>query len=87
MPGRTARLRLWLWQSALAAPCRLAPDCALDALAGEFELSGGAIINVPRHAALACLRRGSEEIGMDDVRQRVRRELRQDACLPLPEKR
>ncbi|PIG31035.1 ATPase family protein associated with various cellular activities (AAA) [Janthinobacterium sp. 35] len=85
MPGRTERLRLW--QGAFAPPCRLAPDCALDALADEFELSGGAIINVLRHAALACLRRGSEEIGMDDVRQGVRRELRQDACLPLAEKR
>lgn len=85
MPGRTERLRLW--QGAFAPPCRLAPDCALDALADEFELSGGAIINVLRHAALACLRRGSEEIGMDDVRQGVRRELRQDACLPLLEKR
>lgn len=85
MPGHTARLRLW--QGALAPPCWLAPDCALDALAGEFELGGSAIINVPRHAALACLLRGSEEIGMDDVLQRVRRELRQDACLPLPEKR
>ena len=85
MPDRAERLRLW--QGAFAPPCRLAPDCALDALADEFELSGGAIINVLRHAALACLRRGSEEIGMDDVRQGVRRELRQDACLPLAEKR
>ncbi|PKB20044.1 ATP-binding protein [Janthinobacterium sp. 64] len=85
MPGRTERLRLW--QGAFAPPCRLAPDCALDALADEFELSGGAIINVLRHAALACLRRGSEEIGMDDVRQGVRRELRQDACLAPLEKR
>jgi hypothetical protein len=85
MPDRAERLRLW--QDAFAPPCRLAPDCALDALADEFELSGGAIINVLRYAALACLRRGSEEIGMDDVRQGVRRELCKDACLPLLEKR
>lgn len=85
MPDRAERLRLW--QDAFAPPRRLAPDCALDALADEFELSGGAIINVLRHAALACLRRGREEIGMDDVRQGVRRELRQDACLPVLEKR
>jgi SpoVK/Ycf46/Vps4 family AAA+-type ATPase len=85
MPGRTERLRLW--QGAFAPPCRLAPDCAFDALADEFELSGGAIINVLRYAALVCLRRGSGEIVMDDIRQGVRRELRKDACLPLPEKR
>ncbi len=85
MPDRAERLRLW--QDAFAPPCRLAPDCVLDVLADEFELSGGAIINVLRYAALACLRRGSEEIGMDDVRQGVRRALRQDACLPLLEKR
>ena len=85
MPDRAERLRLW--QGAFAPPCRLAPDCVLDVLADEFELSGGAIINVLRYAALACLRRGSEEIGMDDVRQGVRRALRQDACHPLLEKR
>lgn len=76
MPGRDERLRLW--QGAFAPPVRLAPDCALEALADEFELSGGAIVNVLRHAALACVRRGGADIALADIRQGVRRELRKD---------
>jgi hypothetical protein len=76
MPGREERVRLW--QGAFAPPCRLAPDCVLDALAGEFELSGGAIVNVLRYAALACVRRGGDEIRLDEIRQGARRELRKD---------
>ena len=81
MPGREERRRLW--QNAFAPPCRLAPDCDFEALAEQFELSGGAIVNVLRYAALACLRRGSEEIGLDDIGQGVRREMRKDGRITL----
>jgi hypothetical protein len=76
MPDASERLRLW--RGMLAQPERLADDVDLPALAEAHELSGGAIANVVRHAAVAALRAGRERIAAADLLQGVARELRKE---------
>ncbi len=76
MPGVDERLQLW--QNAFVQQGRLADGLNLAPLADEFEISGGAISNVLRYAALTALRRGQQSVGMADIRDGVRRELRKE---------
>jgi hypothetical protein len=70
--------RLALWRHAFADPARLDPEVDLAQIAAEFELSGGAIINVLRFASLMCLRRGAARVGACDIRHGIKRELWKD---------
>ncbi|WP_220274708.1 ATP-binding protein [Trinickia dinghuensis] len=81
MPDAQERLRLW--QGAFAAPCKVEPNCDFAALAEQYELSGGAIINVLRYAALTAVRHGQPQIHMNDIRQGIRRELRKDGRISV----
>jgi hypothetical protein len=74
MPGPAERLRLW--RGAFSMPARLDASVDLELLAAEFEMSGGAIVNVLRYASLMALRRGVEQVCMQDIRQGIRREFR-----------
>lgn len=74
MPDAQQRLRLW---RGMLAEHRLAPDVRLDDLAQRHELSGGAMANVIRHAALSALSQGRAQVSDLDLRQGVARELRQ----------
>ena len=76
MPG--ARERLRLWRNAFPDAQRLAPDVDLTALADDYELSGGAIVNILRYAVLAALRNGSRAITRTDLKNGIARELRKD---------
>jgi hypothetical protein len=67
--------RLALWRMAFSQPERLAADVDLVQIADEFEVSGGAIINVLRHASLMCLRRGMVQLTDNDIRHSIRRVL------------
>lgn len=75
-PGVEERLRLW--RGAFAQQGRLPDGLDLVPLAEEFDLSGGAIGNVLRHAALAALRAGAEAVSLADMRAGARRELRKE---------
>ena len=70
--------RLRLWRSAFAQAHRLDADVDLERLARDYELAGGAIINVLRYAALMTLRRGAQLIGQHDIEHGIRRELRKE---------
>lgn len=80
MPGPEQRLQLW--RNAFSSPCRLEPDADLTELAEKYELSGGAIINVLRFAALMALRRNAASaqavIKQRDIRQGIEREFRKE---------
>lgn len=79
MPDAEERLRLW--KGAFSQSSRLESAVDLERIAKEFELAGGAIINVVRHASLMALRRGSNLIHLQDIRAGIRRELRKDGKL------
>lgn len=76
MPAAEERLRLW--RKAFRLPEKLAPGIDLEALAEEFELSGGAIANVLRYACLMALHRAGGTIQLADIRHGIGRELRKE---------
>jgi hypothetical protein len=77
MPGADERLRLW--QGLLAPPCRVQPDLSLQGLARDHVLSGGAIANAVRHAALLAVGRGGDGlIGLPELEQGVAKELQKE---------
>lgn len=77
-PMPDAEQRLQLWRGMLPQPGRLARDVDLKTLAEAHELSGGAIANVVRHAAVAARRAERSVIADADLRQGVARELRKE---------
>jgi SpoVK/Ycf46/Vps4 family AAA+-type ATPase len=66
--------RLRLWRQGLSPKAVLAPEVDLAKIAREHALSGGAIMNVIRHASLQALERGSTVLRLDDVTQGIRKE-------------
>jgi hypothetical protein len=76
MPDEAQRLKLW--QGMLDDRQRLGPDVDLPALAAAHELSGGAIANVVRYAAVLARRAGRQQLSAADLEQGVTRELRKE---------
>jgi SpoVK/Ycf46/Vps4 family AAA+-type ATPase len=76
IPGPDERLRLW--RHAFSKPIRLERGADLAQVAERFEVTGGAIVNVLRYAALMALRRGVKTIRLHDITDGIRRELRKD---------
>lgn len=75
MPRPEQRRQLW---SKAFSSVLLEPGVDWRSIADEFELAGGAIINVLRYASLMALRRGVDTVSLHDIRQGIRREFRKD---------
>ena len=75
MPDSEQRLKLWqgMFNKEL-----LGDDVDLPALAEQYELSGGAITNVVRHAAIRALQQNRQWIESDDLIKGITRELRKE---------
>jgi SpoVK/Ycf46/Vps4 family AAA+-type ATPase len=67
--------RLRLWREALPRKAELDARVDLEQLSERFEITGGAIVNVVRHAALQAVSRRSQTILLADLEEGVRREL------------
>lgn len=76
-PMPDAAQRLQLWRGMLPRE-RLAEDVKLQALAEQYELSGGAIANVLRYAALVAAGQQREQIRAAELRAGLARELRKE---------
>ncbi len=66
--------RAELWRRGMPAKAQLAGDVDLDDLAREHTLTGGAIMNAVRFAALAALSEGNRPIARSHLVQAIRRE-------------
>jgi hypothetical protein len=75
MPKPPERLRIW--REALPRRVPLDPRIDLGRIAEQYDLSGGTIMNVVRHASLMAISRGSG-IELDDVEGGVRREFQKE---------
>lgn len=73
MPDAAQRLRLW--QGMFRDPGRLGPDVDLAALAQRYELAGGAMTNVARHAAISATRQGRVHVTQAELLQGIRKEM------------
>ena len=76
VPRQSERLRLWT--EAFPARARLEPRVDLARIAERYDVTGGMIMNVVRHAALMALSRGGDEVLLDDIEESIRRELLKD---------
>lgn len=74
--------RLKLWRDVLSGGTPLASDVDLDRLAEQHELTGGAIANAVRHAAVLALRRGRDRVGHGDLLAGVAGEMRKEGRTP-----
>lgn len=82
MPDAAQRLRLW--QGMLAHTGRVGPDVDLAALAEQHELSGGAISNVVRYAAISAMQAGRAAMSTADLRKGIAKELRKEGRTVTP---
>jgi len=68
--------RLQLWKNAFEGTCELGDDVDLEQLAEDYELTGGAIINVLRYCAMQAIGQGRQRVRHEDILEGVRREFR-----------
>ncbi|MFJ3047910.1 ATP-binding protein [Herbaspirillum chlorophenolicum] len=66
--------RLRLWQNIFPQRRHLADDVNLENLAEENTLSGGALLNVVRYAAMRAERQGRDKVSKDDLLRGVKKE-------------
>lgn len=76
MPAAAQREQLW--RNAFAGVCELEREIDLAGIARDYELAGGAIINVLRHCALGAVRLGHRVVTRDSLIDGIRREYRKD---------
>ncbi|MCK7559689.1 ATP-binding protein [Chitinophaga sedimenti] len=67
--------RRQLWEKSLPASLQPSADIDLRQLAGRFELTGAAILNVMQHASLRAFSRADGQLQLNDVLEGVRKEL------------
>ena len=72
-----AELRLRLWRGVLGSDDRF-DGVDLGGLAEDHVLSGGAIVNVVRYAAILAVSEGRESLTQSDLLEGVRRELQKE---------
>ncbi len=70
--------RLDLWKKAIPDAVTLSDDINLHSIAGKYEISGGAMMNVVRYCLLMTLRRGSKTITLADLEEGIRREYKKE---------
>jgi len=77
-PMPKAADRLQLWRNGLARPILLADDLDLGEIASQYELSGGAIMNVVRYASLMMLAHQGQAISRNDLLDGIRKEFQKE---------
>jgi AAA+ superfamily predicted ATPase len=70
--------RLMLWQKAFSGACSLSSAIDLYSIAENYELAGGAIINVLRYCAMAAVQRGDTVVQKQELITGIRRELKKE---------
>ncbi len=70
--------RLHLWQAAFTPPLALHPEVNLEKIAYDYEITGGAILNVLRYCALKALERGDTQVRLPDLLHVIRKELHKE---------
>ncbi|RKR04863.1 ATPase family protein associated with various cellular activities (AAA) [Flavobacterium sp. 90] len=74
----TAEERILLWEKAFSGKCQLDPDIDIENIAENYELAGGAIINVLRFCALAAIQKNETIVSRQDLLEGIRREFKKE---------
>ena len=70
----TAKERYEIWSNGFSESVELDKPIDLNEIAGKYEISGGAIINIIQHCSLRALGRDSNQINQNDIIEGIRRE-------------
>ena len=70
--------RYQIWENAFSGKCRLHTDIDLWKIAEDYELAGGAIINVLRYCALAAIKRDDSIVTKEELLTGLRREFKKE---------
>ena len=76
MPNATERYQLW--QQAFSGTCSLSGEINLLEVAEDYELAGGAIINVLRSCALSAVRRNDSVVTKAELLAGIKKEFRKE---------
>ncbi|MEM9687703.1 MAG: ATP-binding protein, partial [Bacteroidota bacterium] len=79
MPGVNERYKLW--QQSFSEKLPLAPNIDLWAIAEQYELSGGLMMNVVRKATLRAITRQQATISKKELEDAIRQELHKEGIL------
>jgi AAA+ superfamily predicted ATPase len=74
----SAQERQQLWTNAFAGTCRLHEEIDLEKISEEYELAGGAIINVLRYCALSAIRRNDPVVTKHELLNGIRKEFKKE---------
>ncbi len=70
--------RYELWKNAFSGTCTLHPDIDLWKIAEDYELAGGAIINILRYCALATIKRNDTVVTKQELLSGLRKEFKKE---------
>lgn len=70
--------RFQLWTNAFSGTCKLSPEIDLYKVAEDYELAGGAIINVLRYCALSTIRRKDSVVLPQELFEGIKREFKKE---------
>jgi hypothetical protein len=73
-PVPRAEERLRLWRQGFSPQARLEDTIDLKAIAAQYELCGGSIMNVVRYASLQALESGGSLVTLESLQHGIRRE-------------
>lgn len=79
IPGHEERFNLW--KNAFSEVCEFSPEVDLNAIAEQYEISGGSIMNVVRYCSLVAASRGTKVIRLLDIVEGIKREYRKEGKL------
>ena len=71
--------RLQLWKNVFSANCTLDPGIDLHRIAEDYELTGGAIINIARYCALSVVKRNDTVVTKQELMTGIRHEYKTKA--------
>ena len=73
-PLPTQEERLMIWKKGFSESCHLDEKINLRKIARDYELSGGAIMNVVRYASLMALKRGENTLISEELEDGIKKE-------------
>ena len=77
-PRPKTEQRLKIWKQGFSKKSKLEKNIDLEKISAEYELSGGAIMNVIGYASLMALQRGSDTIKETELRQGIKKEFEKE---------
>ena len=81
-PMPDAAQRKAIWTRSFSTQTEFEDSISWDDIAREYELTGGAIMNVVQYASVMAMSRGERTIRLRDILQGVRREYQKEGKMP-----